>query len=414
MIREKESSRRVALILCGLTTLALTATWGARDRASLAAPGLMIAAHDPEAPRASIPITLDRIRRTSDGLVADLGEGARAELTLDPRLQRLADRVLAAHHAPYAAAVMLSVDDGRVLALAGRSEAEPQKTAAELCLTAWAPAASVFKVVTAAALVDGGVRPGARVCYHGGVHSLEASNLSAHPRLDRECNTLAYGIARSQNAIIARLAHDHLEPAKLERVAHALGFGETLPFDAPVAPSTVDLPQGGLAFARVAAGFWQTSLSPLHGAWIAATIGRGGVTPPMRIVERVVRGRDVVIPEAPVARRVLDEKTARAVGAMMVGTTQYGTARLGFHNSAGRTYLPGVAVAGKTGSLNRKEGPFLAYSWFIGFAPAERPEVAVAVLLGNGSGREARAHKVARELLEGYFHGAPKMVVALR
>jgi cell division protein FtsI/penicillin-binding protein 2 len=89
---------------------------------------------------------------------------------------------------------------------------------------------------------------------------------------------------------------------------------------------------------------------------------------------------------------------------MMVGTTEYGTARLGFRDRRTNRPLLPVAVAGKTGSLDR-HGPYLSYSWFVGFAPAERPEVAVAVLLGNGVGAHTRAHQVARELLSSYFEG---------
>jgi cell division protein FtsI/penicillin-binding protein 2 len=95
---------------------------------------------------------------------------------------------------------------------------------------------------------------------------------------------------------------------------------------------------------------------------------------------------------------------------MMIGTTQYGTAKSGFHDRrTGRPLLPGVAVAGKTGTLNRPapEGPFLSYSWFVGFAPAERPEVAFAVLLGNGENWHKRAHNVAASLLGSYFDGVP-------
>src|SRR5207245_10180033 len=102
---------------------------------------------------------------------------------------------------------------------------------------------------------------------------------------------------------------------------------------------------------------------------------------------------------------VLSAEAARAVARMMVGTTEYGTAKSGFHKN-GRPLLPGVAVAGKTGSLDRQK-PYLAYSWFVGFAPAEKPEVAVAVLLGNGEDWRWRAHQVAAELLAGYFHGSP-------
>src|SRR6185369_10491446 len=72
-----------------------------------------------------------------------LADGGRVELTLDPRLQRAADRVLVELDAAYSGAVLLSVEDGRVLALSGRSSAEPNVGAAELTLRPWAPAASV-------------------------------------------------------------------------------------------------------------------------------------------------------------------------------------------------------------------------------------------------------------------------------
>jgi len=115
----------------------------------------------------------------------------------------------------------------------------------------WAPAASVFKLVTATALVERGIGPDTRVCYHDGIHSVEDSNLRSNPRLDGQCNTFAYGLAKSQNAIIARLAHDHLPPEMLERTARALGFGQELPLALPMEASTAQVPSGGLPFARV-------------------------------------------------------------------------------------------------------------------------------------------------------------------
>ena len=351
-------------------------------------------------------VRLETMKRRGDRYVAELTGGATAELTLDPRLQEAADDVLRSFQIPYGAAVMVSIPDGRVLALAGRSSAEPDKTAAELTLQPWAPAASIFKLVTASALVEAGVGAATRVCYHDGVHSVEASNLTPHRRWDQSCASLAYGLAKSQNAIVARLAHDHLDEDHLGQTARALGFGERLGFELPVGASQAHLPRAGsLQFARVAAGFWSTTLSPLHGAWLAATLARGGVTPALRIVDRVVASDgSVEKPEPPPVKRVLSEEAARSVARMMVGTTEYGTAKSGFHKN-GRPILPGVAVAGKTGSLDR-QSPYLAYSWFVGFAPAEKPEVAVAVLLGNGEDWHWRAHQLAAELLSGYFHGS--------
>ena len=410
MLRQLEKSRHLATLLVFLTLAALAAlaTSRGRGRAQAAPPHGLPSASLTALPR--LPpawkreLSWAKVRADENGFVQVLHDGGRVELTLDPRLQKLTERVLDAHPTRYAAAVMLSVDDGRVLALSGKSVAEPDKTA-ELALSPWAPAASIFKLVTATALVEAGVGPDARVCYHDGVHSVEASNLRPHPRWDTSCATLAYGVAKSQNAIVARLAADHLDDSELEHAARALGFGDRLPFELPVGVSDVKVPESGtLAFARVAAGFWSSTLSPLHGAYLAATLARGGVTPPLRLVDRVV-GADGEIerPEAPAPRRVISDEAARAVTRMMVGTTEYGTARSGFHRN-GRPLLPGVAVAGKTGSLDRQK-PFLAYSWFVGFAPAERPEVAVAVLLGNGEDWHWRAHQVAADLLSGYFEG---------
>jgi len=410
MLRQLKVRRHVATTLCLLTVGALVASRALQDRRAEAAPPALIqsaAQHfSPSLENASHRLKWANVRKDGGGYVDVNPDGSRAELTLDPALQGRVEKLLRAHPTPYAAAVVLSVEDGRVLALAGRSSREPDKSVADLTMKPWAPAASIFKLVTATALVEHGVSPDTRVCYHDGVHSVEESNLHANPRLDRACASLSYALAKSQNAIVARLAHDRLDEKSLSAAARALGFGAPLPFAMPVEASTAHVPEGGLPFARTAAGFWNTTLSPLHGAYLAATLARGGVTPPLRLVDRIVdaKGNAVRPPAAP-ERRVVPEAAARAVGHMMVGTTEFGTARLGFRDKrTNRPLLPGIAVAGKTGSLDRKD-PYLSYSWFVGYAPAERPEVAVAVLLGNGPDWHVKAHQVAREVLGSYFEG---------
>jgi cell division protein FtsI/penicillin-binding protein 2 len=410
MLRQLKVRRHVTTVLCLLTLAALVATRALSDRSAAAAPPALIASashFEPAFENAQHRWSWSRVRKDGGGYVDVRSDGSRAELTLDPALQAHVDKLLREHPAPYASVVVLSVEDGRVLALAGRSTREPTKSAAELATTPWAPAASIFKLVTATALIERGVSPDTRVCYHDGVHSVEASNLRSNPRLDGACNTFAFALAKSQNAIIARLAHDHLDQKQLDRAARALGFDAPLPFALPVEASEAHVPDGDLPFARTAAGFWNTTLSPLHGAYLAATLARGGVTPPLRLIDRVVdRQGNAVRPAAAPARRVVPEAAARAVGHMMVGTTEFGTARYGFRDRrTNRPLLPGIAVAGKTGSLDRHD-PYVAYSWFVGYAPAEKPEVAIAVLLGNGADWHVKAHQVAREVLASYFEGA--------
>jgi penicillin-binding protein A len=419
MLRQLKVRRHLTTLLCLVSLSALALARGMHGATADAAPALLIAPmerafdrshHEGEArlrekSHHEDVVSWARVRREGDGFVEHLPGGKRAELTIDPTLQARAERLLREHDAPLAAAVLLSVEDGRVLALAGRDKRAPEKSA-ELATTAWAPAASIFKLVTATALVERGVEPDTRVCYHDGVHSVEASNLVSNARLDDQCHSLAFAVAKSQNAIIARLAHEHLDATTLRETAEALGFDAPLPVALTVEPSTATIPEGGLSFARVSAGFWQTTLSPLHGAYLAATLARGGVTPPLHVVDRIVERDGSSERPAPAAEhRVVDEAAARAVARMMVGTTEFGTARLGFHDKrTNRPLLPGVTVAGKTGSLDR-QSPYVSYSWFVGFAPAEKPEVAVAVLLGNGADWHVKAHQVARELLSSYFEG---------
>jgi cell division protein FtsI/penicillin-binding protein 2 len=348
-------------------------------------------------------------------LVQPLSDGGRAELTLDPSLQGAAEQLLRAADAVRGAAVVVDVTDGRLLVLAGRSRAEPARNDWSLPLGAWAPAASVFKLVTTAALLDAGVRPDARVCYHGGLHSVEADNLADQPRLDDRCRNLTYGLAKSQNAIIGRLAHDYLDPARLSATARALGFGAAPSFELPALPSTLTLPDEPLAFARTAAGFWQSTLSPLHGALLAATIARGGRTLPLHLVDRVSDGggADLPVPLSAPDERVLGEETARTLGRMMINTTEWGSAQRAFHDRRHHRLLGSVRVAGKTGTLNGND-PFLAYSWFVGFAPADEPRIAFAVLLARADETDVRAAEVARALVAAWVDRGGGTAVAAR
>jgi len=364
-------------------------------------------------------VALETTALRGSHLVADLEGGGLAQLTLQPALQKSVEEALASHHLPFAAAAVVSIPDGKVLVLAGYSKVDPTLNGATLALRPWAPAASVFKVVSAAALLqEGHVDPEARVCYHAGVSSVLRDNLIDMPGIDHSCASLGYGIGKSQNAIIAKLATRNLRPEQLERMANAFGFGQDISFDAPIEPSEVEIPREPLEFARAAAGFWHSSLSPLHGALLAATIANHGEMPAPRIIEKAVdgQGRPVVLVKN-ASRRVLDRAVAEQVGHMMQLTTTMGTARHSFRDPKGRPTLP-IEVAGKTGTLFYRGRPHdptlpstattieagqLGYSWFVGFAPADHPKIAFAVLLGNPIAWPLKAHFVARQVIANYL-----------
>ena len=345
------------------------------------------------------------------GAFAPTPQGA-ARLTIDPELQRTVSTILAARHFPEASVVLMEVETGHVLVYASHIEGQPAR---DLLVEATAPSASVFKIVTAAALVEEAhVTPETQRCYSGGEQRIGALDLVEDPRRDRWCTTVAGAMGRSINTIFARLAKEELTPPKLEAMARRFGYGRALAFDVPVQPSSLHVPTEPLEFARTAAGFWNSTLSPLEAVELSAIVAHGGETVRPSIVEKVATAAGAVAwtpPDPAPARRVVAKETADQLEQMMERTVSDGTCFRAFHDVRGTSYLPGITVAGKTGTLTDPE-PRRYYTWFTGFAPVhpqgDVKQVAVAVLVVNGPNWELKANVVARETLRAYFaeHGA--------
>jgi cell division protein FtsI/penicillin-binding protein 2 len=290
---------------------------------------------------------------------------------------------------------MLDPRDGRVLALAEHSQAEPGRR--DLALSAMSPAASIFKLVTATALLEAGVEPDQTVCYHGGKRRLQPRLLEDDARRDRRCTTLTAAFGHSTNTVFAKLAGRGLDGPALRATAARFLFNAAIPFARPVETSTVEVGDEPFEVANTAAGFGKVRLSPLHGAMLAGIVANGGVLVPPRLVDEVRGGQP---PEEQEPRRVVSPEVAARLAGMMRATVTEGTARRAFRRVA--SPLRGVQVAGKTGSLFER-GPFRDHSLFVGYAPADRPEVALAVLVVNERTWRVRAPSLAREALEIYF-----------
>ena len=354
----------------------------------------------PPAPLAALD--LHSIALDDNGAVASAGGSRIAHLTLDPKLQLAVKKLLAKHKVPQAAIVMIEPSTGKVLAYASRDQSGATK---DLNVDASAPSASVFKITTGAALVQvAGVSPDLKLCYSGGEQKLTLADLKEDPKKDSYCATLAQAMGRSINTIFARLASKKLNGADLHAIATQLGYGAPIPFDVPVMISKIDLPTDPLGFARTAAGFWNTTLSPLHGALLASTVANGGIMMRPYLVTDVVDGTTVVYKSAsPVQlRKAIEPATAAALEKMMTETVAQGTCYKAFHDAKGKAFLPGIEVAGKTGTLNNPS-PVKLYTWFVGYAPTKNPKVAIATLVVNDPVWKVKANVLAREALQAYF-----------
>jgi cell division protein FtsI/penicillin-binding protein 2 len=102
----------------------------------------------------------------------------------------------------------------------------------------------------------------------------------------------------------------------------------------------------------------------------------------------------------------MQARTARRLRRMMEITVHSGTCLEAFSDPNGRSYLSGIRVAGKTGTLKpTSHGP--TTSWFIGFAPSRSPELVVSVMLENSPVWRRKANHVARDVMRAYFHTRP-------
>lgn len=326
-----------------------------------------------------------------------VGDKARAEreddgldiaVTVDPQLQRAVQKILAGSRAPSGAIVVSDVRTGRILAWASHG------SEGNLVRKARYPGASLFKVVTTAALLESGkIHLGDSVCFQGGESRLKAEDIRPGCRSGDTRVKFEVALGRSLNVVFGRLAVQHLTPGKLNDTADAFGIGEQPPLDLPADRTSIRIPGEDLGLARAAAGFGEARMSPLAALDMMQTIANGG--------ERIrlhVTGRAQAVPRVSMGR-VVKKETARDLVKMLEVTTRSGTSSKAF---AAHPDKPHFSVAGKTGTL-MYENPKRLVSWFAGFAPSRDAEIAVAVLLANDEKWWRKGNEVARDVFDAYF-----------
>ncbi|RYZ09371.1 MAG: penicillin-binding protein [Myxococcales bacterium] len=324
----------------------------------------------------------------------------RGKSTLDPALERAADRLLRGAKPVEGAVIAVEPKTGRILAFRALTSSGASY---EVLTQARLPAASLFKVVTTTALLETtGLSLQDTVCINGGTHGIERRHLEPGRGAGSSCSPFAWALGHSKNAVFAQLATRMLTRDDLLRTAERLGFNARLELDdgeqlAELGKLTV--PYNDLEFARAAAGFQGSSLSPLGAAYLMTLVARGGTPVGLRLHEPAI-GAPASLPQA----APLSLKTAQRLTRMLEVTVETGTSRGAFTAPDGKRYLPGIRVAGKTGTLRPAESDDTMTSWFVGFAPSRSPEIVVTVMLVNGHTYRRKANELARDLLRTYFH----------
>jgi cell division protein FtsI/penicillin-binding protein 2 len=327
------------------------------------------------------------------------------QTSLDMPLQRYLMDLLDRRHSRYIGIVALEPATGRVLAMVGYDRTGDGENP---CVERLFPAASVFKIVTAAAaLEDLGLLPDSQMTYNGRKHTLYKSQLRTEQNRYTNRTTLRRSFAQSINPVFGKIGTHRLHQELLAKYADAFGFGEAIPFELPVAASTIRITDDPYQWAEVASGFNQdTRISPLHGALIASVALNGGRLVEPTVVERVTdpQGRVVYRGRPAAIREVISARACRQLADLMEATVASGTSRSAFRGVRRDWVLSKLTIGGKTGSINSRDNK-ARYDWFVGFARETSGEatVAISAVVAHEKYIGRRAAEYARLAIRRYF-----------
>ncbi|HMD51786.1 MAG TPA: penicillin-binding protein 2 [Solirubrobacteraceae bacterium] len=352
-----------------------------------------------------------------DQLQGKKPKGDRVLTTLDPAAQQVANAALAGHEG---AIVALEPRTGAVTVMASSPSFNPNDlrspssyaklatdTAAPLVNRAtqfgYAPG-STFKVVTATAAIDtGAYTPESLV---SGANDVLISGVPLQNDDNESFGdiTLTEGLVHSVNTVWAQVA-EHLGKVTMARYMDRFGFDRKPQLDYPaeemsrsgeyVGTHLISPVNPQVDVGRMGIGQDKLEATALQMAEVASAVADDGRLMAPHMTRRIVdeEGRTVEQVSPRVQSVVMKPSTAAAVTMMMEAVVNEGTGTA--------AQIPGVQVAGKTGTAETQIGTAINNVWFIAFAPAANPTVAIAVTLKGVPGQGAAfAAPVAREVME--------------
>ena len=374
------------------------------------------------------------IKQIGDRLLGTTIRGSDVYTSLNLEAQRIATQALGSN---CGAAIAIEPSTGRVLALVTKPTYNPNDVEGHYdrilrinspsCKGSSAlldratqglyPPGSAFKVVTAAAALDSGRFTPSSIFHDPGYcieYGQKVNNYTNPDQLGPEAFgtlSLATGFQNSVNSVFCNIGKALLMPT-LMNYARRFGFDQT--------PS-IDLPSYALAISGLYKGtrllspreenkygdpgrtaFGQSLLlvTPLQMAMVAATVANNGKEMQPHLVDRVRRSNgDIVRIRPQTVGQPIKPETAIELTQMMESAVSAGTGQA--------AQIPGVRVAGKTGTAENGTGQPNT-TWFISFAPADAPRVAVAVVLQNQTGTGGTtAAPIARQIMQAILSSAP-------
>jgi peptidoglycan glycosyltransferase len=344
------------------------------------------------------------VRRLVDMLSNTEPKGGSVQLTLDPAAQDAAyEGLQALGQDVQGAVVAIEPSTGRLLAMVSSPSFDPNQLASHdfsgvlraderlndrkdqpklnRTIQTTLPPGSTFKLVTATAAIESGNYDADTLVPGGPTYKLPGSS-TVIGNGGRACGTdkipMTQALEQSCNTTFLALAAE-LGQERMQAQAEAFGFNSTaledLPGQAASVYPTQDLEDSFLA--QTGIGQYDVRATPLQMAMVASAIANDGLLMRPYIVDEIRSANfdtlDKTKPQD--LSEAMSSSTSRDLTTMLVSVVDNGTA-----SSAA---MPGIQVAGKTGTAEAGRDDIGNYAWFVSFAPADDPKVAVAVMIQN-------------------------------
>jgi peptidoglycan glycosyltransferase len=321
--------------------------------------------------------------------------------TLDPSLQNYIYRILKSSNTEKAAVVVMDPEDGRILAMV--SHRKNEDGGGNLCLDADFPAASLFKIVSAAAAFEKtDYTPNKSVGFQGGAHTLYKQQLKKKTNRFTTKVKFRQAFAESINPVFGKLGIYALGRGVVLDYAKKFFFNCQIPLNFPLPPSTVDMPEDRYGLAELTCGFNRdTRISPLHAAMLASAVANKGVVMKPWIVSEISRGTGPLYhAHASVLGTPIKPDTARNLQILMEDTVRYGTCSKSFLRMRRKKRFRSIDIGAKTGTINDRSERY-KYDWIAAYAlPKDGSAgISLAVLEVHGKILGTRAREIARAII---------------
>ncbi|MER7078919.1 cell elongation-specific peptidoglycan D,D-transpeptidase [Saccharopolyspora kobensis] len=267
------------------------------------------------------------------------------------------------------------------------------------------PPGSTFKMITTAAALQNGYKPDSKVETAARIPLPGTASATLPNYGSNTCrgDTLTAAVAYSCNTAFAKIAGE-LGPDKLRETAAAFGFGDDLQIPMSVAKSDLGAMADTAALYQSGIGQRDVRVTPLQNAMMTAAIANGGKLMKPQLVKNTrspdMSELDTFQPEE--MKQSVSPEIARMLRDMMIQSEKY---------TKGSGKISNVEIASKTGTAQHGDPGDKPHGWYVAFAPAENPTIAVAVIVENGGdeGAEATGGSVAapigREVIRAGLQG---------